>query len=807
MIQDIDEINVSIQDDNSINVSIDNDSISVSEATPTDIAEIMHNEEIRQENETQRIANEEQRIENETAREDYINDLKQRVLDGEFNGQDGQDGQDGFSPMASVSKSGDTATITITDKNGTTTAQISDGVDGHDGTDGQDGFSPSASVTKSGSVATITITDKSGTTTANIYDGSGGGGGIWGSITGTLSDQTDLQNALDEKQNIFQYETMPTTTASDEGRVVQYIGTTTSTYRQYGFYVGKETDPGSGEYYWAALSVDNLNLYQTKIDSANKLYSDLVTDAGQTNKFINSSAQTFTGAKTFSHINTDSEIINDSLTTYSSISINDEEDDSVFSFDGTTSGTPMFNRKLELSNGGTTTAPTSNNDIANKKYVDDNIPDISTKQDKIDSSHMLDADLVDDSTSANKFLTDGSQTIDGTKEFTSLPQYAFSTEPILSNELTTKAYVDNNFKYQRSTMPTAGSSYKNKVYQYTGTTTANYTNGYFYKCIRSGTSPNYTYSWERLDVQPSFSGDYNDLTNKPTIPDELADLSDDSTHRVVTDTEKTTWSGKQDALVSGTNIKTINNTSILGSGNIDVGADIPQQDTAPSNPQEDDLWIDTDEPGLTQIDSVVSTSSINPIENQAITNYVNDSVAAKQDKIDSSNKLDADLVDDSNSTNKFFSGNYNDLTNKPTIPTVNNATLTIQKNGTTVKTFTANASSNVTANITTPTITSLWSGSKNTTGDITLSQSYANFDLIAIAVAAPESTCEQVFFLWGGTITQNKELNFAIFQGTETCMSVSCKFTSNTKLNIIKFTNSTWWSNLMWVKSIKGIKF
>lgn len=47
------------------------------------------------------------------------------------------------------------------------------------------------------------------------------------------------------------------------------------------------------------------------------------------------------------------------------------------------------------------------------------------------------------------------------------------------------------------------------------------------------------------------------------------------------------------------------------------------------------------------------------------------------------------------------SGSYTDLSNKPTIPTVNNATLTIQKNGTTVKTFTANASSNVTANITT----------------------------------------------------------------------------------------------------------
>ena len=52
------------------------------------------------------------------------------------------------------------------------------------------------------------------------------------------------------------------------------------------------------------------------------------------------------------------------------------------------------------------------------------------------------------------------------------------------------------------------------------------------------------------------------------------------------------------------------------------------------------------------------------------------------------------------------SGSYNDLSNTPTIPTVNNATLTIQKNGTTVKTFTANASTDVTANITVPTKTS-----------------------------------------------------------------------------------------------------
>ena len=45
------------------------------------------------------------------------------------------------------------------------------------------------------------------------------------------------------------------------------------------------------------------------------------------------------------------------------------------------------------------------------------------------------------------------------------------------------------------------------------------------------------------------------------------------------------------------------------------------------------------------------------------------------------------------------------IKNKPTIPTVNNATLTIQKNGSTVQTFTANASSNKTANIEVPVIT------------------------------------------------------------------------------------------------------
>lgn len=75
------------------------------------------------------------------------------------------------------------------------------------------------------------------------------------------------------------------------------------------------------------------------------------------------------------------------------------------------------------------------------------------------------------------------------------------------------------------------------------------------------------------------------------------------------------------------------------------------------------------------------------------------------------------------------SGSYADLTNKPTIPTVNNATLTIQRNNTNVATFTANAASNVTANISVPTATS---DLTNDSGFITSITKITNAEIDAI---------------------------------------------------------------------------
>lgn len=89
-------------------------------------------------------------------------------------GETGATGEEGVG-IASITKTGtsglvDTYTITYTDGDTSlfTITNGKDGVDGQDGQDGQDGFSPTATVVKVGDTATITITDKNGTTTASL---------------------------------------------------------------------------------------------------------------------------------------------------------------------------------------------------------------------------------------------------------------------------------------------------------------------------------------------------------------------------------------------------------------------------------------------------------------------------------------------------------------------------------------------------------------------------------------------------------------------------------------------------------------
>ena len=107
--------------------------------------------------------------------------------------------------------------------------------------------------------------------------------------------------------------------------------------------------------------------------------------------------------------------------------------------------------------------------------------------------------------------------------------------------------------------------------------------------IQSGTS-----NWDDIQGKPQFaevatSGNYNDLTNKPTIPD-VRGLA-----------TKQEIAGKQDTLVSGTNIKTINGNSVLGAGDITIQA------------------------GGT-IDTAMSDTSENAVQNKVIKKYIDDLV-------------------------------------------------------------------------------------------------------------------------------------------------------------------------------------
>ena len=77
-------------------------------------------------------------------------------------GEKGSDGADGISPTAVVTDTGVGATITITDKNGTTTVDIYDGADG---------VSPTVSITQTETGCSITVVDGSGTTTADLTNG------------------------------------------------------------------------------------------------------------------------------------------------------------------------------------------------------------------------------------------------------------------------------------------------------------------------------------------------------------------------------------------------------------------------------------------------------------------------------------------------------------------------------------------------------------------------------------------------------------------------------------------------------------
>lgn len=147
--------------------------------------------------------------------------------------------------------------------------------------------------------------------------------------------------------------------------------------------------------------------------------------------------------------------------------------------------------------------------------------------------------------------------------------------------------------------------------------------------------------WSTIEfsIADLVSGLQTEITSSNKLDADLVDDSE-SSNKFVTAANKTTWNNKQDALVSGTNIKTVNGNSILWTGNLEITAGV---------------------------------SSVNG-ETGAVV-------------------LDADDIDDTSTTNKFVTSTEKSTwNNKADTDDIGNGTITVKQAGTSMGTFSTNQS-------------------------------------------------------------------------------------------------------------------
>lgn len=161
-------------------------------------------------------------------------------------GDKGDKGDDGFSPTVTTEKVGKTTTITITDAEGEHTATILDGADGQGSGDmrtevydiNHNGIVDDAEKVNGHTVGTDVPADAVFTdTTYTAGTGIDITGNVitntqtsaeWGNITGTLSDQTDLKNALDDKADTSDIPTKVSDLTNDSGFIDKDVNNLTN---------------------------------------------------------------------------------------------------------------------------------------------------------------------------------------------------------------------------------------------------------------------------------------------------------------------------------------------------------------------------------------------------------------------------------------------------------------------------------------------------------------------------------------------------------------------------------------------------
>lgn len=218
--------------------------------------------------------------------------------------------------------------------------------------------------------------------------------------------------------------------------------------------------------------------------------------------------------------------------------------------------------------------------------------DLSNKPVLTDFTTTTQQNAIDSGATSAKILQITTNQTDITDINNKIPSAATS-----SNQLADKAFVNSSISNMAANYVTSDAQgdnfatkaallagpyyYKGQSYTLTNNdyalveadeTKNNATTRYMY----DGTQWNFQYIVNNAPFNQAQLDAINSTITSNLVSNYTTHINDTTIH--VTSTDKTTWSAKQDALVSGTNIKTINNESLLGSGDITIsGGSLPSQ--------------------------------------------------------------------------------------------------------------------------------------------------------------------------------------------------------------------------------------
>ena len=393
----------------------------------------------------------------------------------------------------------------------------------------------------------------------------------------------DINDKIDDKENIFRYNVIPTASVDISGTIVQYLGTTNTTYTNGYYYQCIESPVGSGTYIWVQKNVQPNNgggggdgVVDGYYNSTDQLFYEdsafLNPIAGEDNTIyvdLNTNGLYRYDGAIFVKVSSSAESIQvDTMPTASA-----EELDKIYQFIGTTGTyTNGYFYKCVYDSQTTTydweEVRTQDSYLKNETYSKDEIGDLTNLPDNTKDivENIIDLDENKENIFRYAHGTDiptasvtnvgtiiqyiGTTTADyingyfyecvlntdtSTYEWQNIdvqPASGISAVDSVNGKTGTVVLDAKDIGLQVSTMPTADLDHVNQVVQYVGSTTSTYTNGYWYKCVYDSVGG--TYSWEQLNVQPHISVDsaLSDTSENPVQNKVIYDALDDKVDKV-----------------------------------------------------------------------------------------------------------------------------------------------------------------------------------------------------------------------------------------------------------------------------------